>query len=220
MGGCLLAEQLAVEPPLLPLQDQFHGPEPLTAEAVPISQSPPVGALDSVWPLANPQLPLTGAACLFAEQLAVDPPLLPLQDQFHGPEPLTAEAVPVSQRPPVGVLVSVCPLAKPQLPLMAVGEYVNVAVTFRAAVRLIVQLPVPVQSPLQPEKKFPAAGAAANTTLVPLLKLAVQVPPQLIPDGELVTVPLPVPDLATFKSKETKACPPRASRTPPPSLRP
>jgi len=90
------AEQLAVEPPLLPLQDQYHGPEPLTDEAVPKLQSPLLGALSSVWPLAPPHVPLTGGfgGCLLAEQLAVEPPLLPLHDQYHGPEPLTAEAVP------------------------------------------------------------------------------------------------------------------------------
>jgi hypothetical protein len=39
----------------------------------------------------------------------------------------------------------------------------------------------------------PPAAAAVNVTDVPLAKLALQVLPQLIPPGELVTVPLPVP---------------------------
>ncbi|CAK0752727.1 hypothetical protein CCP4SC76_2330002 [Gammaproteobacteria bacterium] len=55
-----------------------------------------------------------------AEQLAVDPPLLPLHDQYHGPEPLTEEAVPALQRPLVGVLVNDWPLDEPQAPFVPV----------------------------------------------------------------------------------------------------
>jgi hypothetical protein len=43
----------------------------------------------------------------------------------------------------------------------------------------------------------PAAGAAVNTTAVPLVKLAVQSCGQSIPAGALVTVPVPVPALVT-----------------------
>jgi len=61
------------------------------------------------------------------------------------------------------------------------------------AVEFIVseQLPVPVQAPLQPAELDPAAGVEVKVTCVPLAKLALQVAPQLIPGGELVTVPLP-----------------------------
>ena len=84
------AEQLAVVPPLLPAQDQFHGPLPVTAEAVPIVQSPVLGAVLTALPLAVPQEPFTAEEATGAEQLAVVPPLLPAQDQFHGPLPVTA----------------------------------------------------------------------------------------------------------------------------------
>jgi hypothetical protein len=56
------ALQLAVEPPLLPAQLHFHGPLPLTADAVPAAQRLAVGALVSVAPLEEPHLPLTAAA--------------------------------------------------------------------------------------------------------------------------------------------------------------
>ena len=60
------------------------------------------------------------------------------------------------------------------------------------------QLPAPLQAPLHPEKTALEAGAADNETTVPLLKPALQVAPQLIPAGVLVTVPLPVPVFATI----------------------
>jgi hypothetical protein len=56
-----------------------------------------------------------------------------------------------------------------------------------------------VQAPLQPLKVAPVAGEAVRTTLVPPGKLALQVLPQLSPAGVEVTVPLPVPLLATLR---------------------
>ena len=75
----------------------------------------------------------------------------------------------------------------------------KVAVTLLAADIVTVQLPVPEQEPLQPPKVEPEAADAVNLTLVPELKLLVQVEPQLMPEGLEVTVPLPVPDLTTDK---------------------
>jgi len=48
-----------------------------------------------------------------------------------------------------------------------------------------------VHAPLKPEKLNPIAGVAVKVTVVSLLKFAVHVVGQLIPDGLLVTLPLP-----------------------------
>ena len=78
---------------------------------------------------------------------------------------------------------------------------VKVAVTFWAALMVTVQVPVPLHPPpLQPVKVEPPLGVAVKVTLVPLVKLVLQVLPQLIPAGLLVTVPVPVPLLVTVKA--------------------
>ena len=74
---------------------------------------------------------------------------------------------------------------------------------------LTTQLPVPEQAPLQPLKLLFDVGVAVNVTLVPLAKLALQVAPQSMPAGLLLTVPEPAPALATVSSsgKESKEKP-------------
>lgn len=62
---------------------------------------------------------------------------------------------------------------------------------------VMVTLPAAVQLPDQPENVEPEAAEAVNVTAVPLLILAVQVLPQLIPTGLLVTVPVPFPARVT-----------------------
>ncbi len=64
-----------------------------------------------------------------------------------------------------------------------------------------VQVPVPVQAPLQPAKVEPLAAAALRVTEAPALNAAEQVAPQLMPVGLLVTVPLPLPALLTVRLK-------------------
>jgi hypothetical protein len=71
--------------------------------------------------------------------------------------------------------------------------WLNVAVTEVLALTVTVHEPVPVHAPDQPANEDPDAGVAVRATLVPLLKLAEQVLPQLIPAGLLVTVPWPLP---------------------------
>ena len=70
----------------------------------------------------------------------------------------------------------------------------NVAVTVVAAVRVTTHVPVPVQPPPdQPPNVDPALGFAVSVTALPLAKLALHVVPQVMPAGELLTVPAPVP---------------------------
>lgn len=71
----------------------------------------------------------------------------------------------------------------------------KVAVADLAASMVRVQLAVPEQAPLQPEKTEPLAGVGVRVTEAPLVTEAEQLAPQLIPAGLLVTVPLPVPAL-------------------------
>ena len=77
----------------------------------------------------------------------------------------------------------------------------KVAVTARAAVSDTAQVPVPVHAPLQPANVEPLAAAAVSVTDVPLAKFAVHVLPQLMPDGDDVTVPVPVPAFVTLSAK-------------------
>ena len=97
---------------------------------------------------------------------------------------------------PAGLLETV-PAPDPDLVIANwTGIAVNVAVTALAAVMATVHVVVdPVHAPAQLVKVEPAVGAAVRVTLAFWLKLAVQVVPQLMPAGLLVTVPAPVPDL-------------------------
>lgn len=71
------------------------------------------------------------------------------------------------------------------------------AVTEVFAVNVRVHVPVPLHAPDHPENVEPEAGAAVSVTAVPLPKLALQVWPQLIPEGLLPTVPEPAPLFCT-----------------------
>ncbi len=74
------------------------------------------------------------------------------------------------------------------------------AITVLAAFMVTTQDPVPEQTPpLQPAKVEPVLANAVKVTTVLFVKPAVQVTPQLIPEGLLVTVPEPLPALLTVK---------------------
>jgi hypothetical protein len=108
----------------------------------------------------------------------------------------------VPQSMPAGELVTV-PLPVPALVTVNANDgSENVAVTDRAALIATVHVDVvPVQLPVQPPKMEPPDGAAVNVTVVPLVYEAEHVVPQLMPAGELVTVPPPLPDLVTVRAK-------------------
>jgi hypothetical protein len=99
---------------------------------------------------------------------------------------------------PAGLLVTV-PLPVPTLDMarvfVGVASSEKVAVQFRFAD--IVTLPsVQSASPLQAVNDDPAAGVGVSATTCPDANGALQVEPQLMPAGLLVTAPLPVPAFA------------------------
>ena len=57
---------------------------------------------------------------------------------------------------------------------------------------------MPEQFPAHPANVEPAAGAAESWTAVPDENSALQLDPQLMPEGVLVTVPVPVPERVTL----------------------
>src|SRR4029450_11428413 len=73
----------------------------------------------------------------------------------------------------------------------------KVAITAWSAVIVTMQLPAPEQSPDQPVKRFRPVAFAVSVTVVPPANAATHVEPQLIPAGELVTVPVPTPAFVT-----------------------
>ena len=58
---------------------------------------------------------------------------------------------------------------------------------------------MPPHAPPQPRKSQPLTGAAFRMTWVPALKLALQVAPQSIPAGELLTLPPSPPAIETAR---------------------
>jgi hypothetical protein len=100
---------------------------------------------------------------------------------------------------PDGSLVTVPPPV-PDFVTVRTRPGVKSAATDLAASIVITQVPVPEQpEPLQPVKTDPESASAVRVTDSPWSNGAVQVRPQLIPEGLLVTVPLPLPPLVTLK---------------------
>lgn len=118
----------------------------------------------------------------------------------------------VGQLIPAGVLVTVPPPVG-EIMTCSVGFAVKVAVTEVAAETVTLQAALPLQAPPQPVNVNPVPAVAVNVTWVPLVKVAVQVGPQLIPDGLLATVPVPV--TATVRADVCGAVEPDAAVPPP-----
>jgi len=91
---------------------------------------------------------------------------------------------------PAGVLVTV-PVPEPERVTVTWTDEVKLAVTDWVPDVGSAQVPVPVHAPPHPPKPKPAAGVAVNVTCVPAGKVCVQVAPQSMPAGVLVTVPEP-----------------------------
>lgn len=73
------------------------------------------------------------------------------------------------------------------------AAWVNVAVTEVFAEMVSLHEPVPEQAPPQPPKVDPFVGVGVRVTSVPSSKSALQLDPQFIPVGVLLTVPVPEP---------------------------
>jgi len=73
------------------------------------------------------------------------------------------------------------------------------AVTFFCAFIVTVQEPAPEHAPDQPAKVEPAAAVAVSVILELPLSGTTQLTVQIIPGGELVTWPEPVPALAKLR---------------------
>ncbi len=73
----------------------------------------------------------------------------------------------------------------------------NVAVTTASAVPFNTHEPVPLHAPDQPANVESLSGFAVSVAEIPKGKLTLQIDPQLMPAGELVTVPVPVPESVT-----------------------
>src|SRR5437667_5568961 len=177
----------------------------------------PAPALETVSTRAGVKVAVTVVA---AESVTVQapvpeqpPPLQPVKVEPAAGTAVSVTAVPfvklaaqvAPQLIPAGLLVTV-PVPVPAGVTVNTKVGAKVAVTVVAAESVIMHEPVPEHPPpLQPVKVEPAAGVAVSVTTVPLAKLAVHVAPQVIPTGELVTVPLPVPALLTVSAKVGRA---------------
>jgi hypothetical protein len=163
---------------------------------------------------------------MVTEQLPVPEHPAPLQPT--NVEPVAGEAVSTTMVPVVNELPQVPPQEIPAgLELTApvpvpdrltlsekrIGALLNVAVTDCAAFIVSVQAPVPEHpAPLQPPKVEPESGEAVSVITVPTEYELLQVPPQAIPAGLEITVPVPVP-VFVRDSEKVGALPPRYTVT-------
>ena len=150
------AEQDAFVPPFTPLQFQLHGPDPLTAVAVPVEQRLDDGADVTPTPFAEPQTPFCNSG---AEHDALVPPFAPLQFHVHGPAPLTAVAVPDEQRFELGADVVPTPFADPHTAFTRSGAEQDAFVPPFAPLQFHVHGPVPLTAVALPDEQRLELGA-------------------------------------------------------------
>jgi hypothetical protein len=105
----------------------------------------------------------------------------------------------VPQLIPGGLLVTV-PLPVPAVPTRTAYRMGSkTAVVFTAERTVNVHGPVLLHGPpFQPANVEPGSGSAVSVTDVPAAKSAAHAPPQLMPAGSLVTVPVPAPSPSTL----------------------
>jgi hypothetical protein len=89
-------------------------------------------------------------------------------------------------------LLTTLPEPLPARLTIRVGKALKVAVIDLSVSIVRMQVAVPLHPPAHPAKTVPILGVAVNVTAVPELKEALQVDPQLMPEGELVTLPDPI----------------------------
>jgi hypothetical protein len=158
------------------------GAVPMVKLQAPVPEHTPLQPENTEAELAGVAVNVTGFPLLIALELVQVPEVAP--------------AVMVQLMPPVPVAV---PLPVPA-PLTVTVVGLNVAVTDCAELMVNEQAPVPVQAPLQPAKADPEEAAGVSATTLPCAKLLLQVNPQLIVPGELVTVPDPDPVVLTVRA--------------------
>lgn len=102
-----------------------------------------------------PPLPfhVTTYVILDAEQLAEVPEFTPAHVQFHGPVPVTADAVPTEQRFAEGAEANAAPFEDPQTPSCFFGEEQDAA--------------VPPYAPEQVQSNEPSVPAVSASVFVP-----------------------------------------------------
>src|ERR1041385_3433691 len=106
---------------------------------------------------------------------------------------------------PAGELVTVPVPAPARLTLRTLCVVLKVAVTARSAPIVTLQmLPETESQPVQPAKVEFTSAVAVSVTGVPLVEGAGQVAQQLVPAGELVTVPVPVPVRFTVRVRSVE----------------
>lgn len=107
------------------------------------------------------------------------------------------------QSMPAGKLVTI-PLPEPELFTESIKVFtLKMAATDCVESIVTWHVPVPEQAPPHPWNVEPWFGIAVSCTVVPLVKLALHVVWQFMPAGELVTMPLPEPELSTVSVNPT-----------------